>query len=297
MPTNFGTSAQPTYLPRSKSGGSAFNTGSSTSGGSSSGGSSSYNKSQSSSFQNSEANSDSASGAQWSPEQLGRINALYPQLLKDYGSYGTATPFASLLSQIGGPNTEFGKITTGPIWNQNQIQGQVNQMRAGNDAATAGQALKLADSTAGKGFGVNSPLYQELVGNAQGMNRATNTGAENDLRFNAAQGNAQHLLATQQADVQRSGEVSRDDLARRQMALGGRGQDLQYAANRQNALLQALGYYNQPLAFAKSKSSQKSSGGSRSTSESGSNSFQTSNNFGTSNNSGGSSNFSLSDYF
>ena len=224
--------------------------------------------SQANSWQKAMSDSESSSGAAWNKDQLDRINQLFPQLLKEYGSYGTAAPFSALLSQIGGPATTFPGITAGPIWGEPAIQARVNAMRAGNDASTAGQVKRLADTTAGRGFGTNSPLYQELTSNLAGMNLATNTQGENDLRWNAAQGNAQHVLEAEKAGLSRANMMSQDDLQRRQLALSGRGQDLQFAANRQNALLEALGYYNQPLPFSKSTSKQRSSGGSSSSSES-----------------------------
>ena len=251
------------------------------------------------SWQDSKSSSESASGSAWSPEQLARIASLYPQLLSEYMAYGKQTPFASLLAQIGGAPTPFAAnaafpgITTGPIWGENQIQGRVNSVRAQNDAAAASQARKMGESTVGRGFGTSSPLYQELVGNLNAQLLGTNTQAENDLRWGAAQGNATHRLATEQAGVgratalnaaelARSQAISEDDLRRRQMTVVGQGQNLQFQANRQNALLQALGYYNQPLPFASSKSSQKSSGGSsqRSSSSSKQRSGSTGSSFG-----------------
>lgn len=214
----------------------------------------------------SSSSGESESGSAWSKEQLDRIGQLFPQLLGEYTGYNTQTPYSSLLSEIGGPQSPFPTITRGPIWNENQVQSRVNQMRSGNDLAAGGAVRGLGESTAGRGFGASSPLLQELTSNIGSQNRATNTQGENDLRWNAAQGNAQHRLAAEQADVGRSTAMSQDDLQRRQMALSGRGQDLQYAANRQNALLQALAYYNQPLPFAKSKN--KSDSWHASTSES-----------------------------
>lgn len=239
----------------------------------------SSNVQSSSSFSNSSGKSNSASGAAWSPDQLARINALYPTLLHDYLSYNNAVPFSNLLKQIGGTPTSFADvspypdITIGPIWNDQQIQGRVNASRAQNDLGTAGKARSLAESTAGRGFGNNSPLYQELVGNLYANNLAANTSAENDLRWNAAQGNAQQVLASQQAGVgratalntanlARSQAISEDEIRRRQLAVAARAQDQQLKAARQNALLQALGYYNQPLPFANASSSNQSQSGS-----------------------------------
>jgi len=243
--------------------------------------SSSDSSSVSGSWQDSKSDSESKSGTAFSEEALARIQALYPQLLSQYMAFGQQTPFASLLNQIGGAPTPFAavspfpNITMGPIWNENQIQGRVNASRAMNDATAASQAKQLADTTVGRGFGTSSPLYQELVGNLGAQLLGTNTQAENDLRWGAAQGNAKHRLDTEQAGVgratalnaaelARSQGISEDELRRRQLTVMGQGKQLQYEANRQNALLEAMGFYNQPLPFSSSKSSQKSSGGSSS---------------------------------
>lgn len=104
--------------------------------------------------------------------------------------------FADALAQVqqGAP-----QIGAQPVLTEQQIQERVNQMRARNDLSTSGIVQRLQDQLAGAGFGGNSPLLQQLATQAQFQNLATTAANENDLRYNAAQGNASHLLAAQQA--------------------------------------------------------------------------------------------------
>ncbi len=269
----------------------------SLSGGGSYGGSSGTNSSTSSgnSFSNSDSissgSSSASSGAKWSPEQLQRINELYPRLMADYQSASQQQPWADALTAVGGANqvfnplTAFPTITEGPIWSSGDIQARVNQSRAQNDMGAAGLVKQAQGRAAAGGYGGNSPLLQELTTGIQGRNLATNTGAENDLRWGAAEGNAKHLLNTQNAGVQRATALnsadlarslaqSEDDIRRRQLTVSQQGQRLQADAHRQNSLLQALGQYNNPLPFSKSQSvhrtaSKSNSGSSQESSSSG----------------------------
>ena len=208
----------------------------------------------------------SESGDYYSPEQMARIGALYPRLFQLFNDStrptGGAQGFASLLHAVGGspaaglgqpfafgPTADYGQpydfrvgggpaggvagaypeVTAGPIWDDQRVQERVNLGRAGSEQALAGQQRDLAERMAGLGYGASSPLAQALVANAAAVNLAGTTGAENALRWQAAQGNAQHLLASQQAaveraqalgqeDVQRRSLSSKDDIERRQMA-------------------------------------------------------------------------------
>jgi hypothetical protein len=121
------------------------------------------------------------------------------------------------------------KITVGGVWNPQQVQQQVNQTRAQNDRSTQTQQTGQAQQLAGRGFGSNSPLLQSLYGQSNANNLATNTNAEQQLRWNAAQGNQQAILNTQQAAAQNYG-------ARQNELLQARGQDV----GRVNALIAAL---------------------------------------------------------
>jgi hypothetical protein len=120
-------------------------------------------------------------------------------------------------------------IDASPIWGEGQIQGRVNAMRGANDAATAGKMRGMQQQVAGRGFGSNSPLAQALGAGMQASNLATNTQGENDLRWQAAQGNKQFVLQAQQAQEQEAADRNQEDIQRRQMQ-----------AQRQNAIIAAM---------------------------------------------------------
>lgn len=90
-------------------------------------------------------------------------------------------------------------ITVGPIWNQGQIQEQVNAGQARNDQGLGTNIRGLQQSMAGRGYGANSPLQQALMGQMQAANLGANTNLARETQWQAAQPNAQHLLQTQQA--------------------------------------------------------------------------------------------------
>lgn len=104
--------------------------------------------------------------------------------------------FADNLAQVqqGAP-----QIGQAPVLTEQQIQERVNQMRARGDLSTAGIVQRMGDQLSGSGFGGNSPLLQQLAAQAQFQNLSTSAAGENDLRYQAALGNAEHLLAAQQA--------------------------------------------------------------------------------------------------
>lgn len=210
----------------------------------------------------SESRARSVSGEQLSREQQARISQLYPMLLAQLGQAGGMgnAPFSSTLAQVGGapmggggtfnfgapydfgspynfdvgrqtggPVNPYPDITTGPIWSDQRVQERVNLTKAQGEQSLASQQQQLAERTGALGYGANSPLYQALMANMQAQNLAGQTAAENSLRWQAAEGNAGHLLKTQQAaveraramgdeDVRRQSLASQDDLARRQMA-------------------------------------------------------------------------------
>jgi hypothetical protein len=227
----------------------------------------------SSSFSTSSGQQQSQSnyGQYYTPEALQRLNSIYPTIRQAMPQPFT---FGSTLGNVGGatppsaypslPN--FGKITVAPVYSDQQINQRVNQMRSQNDASAAGQIRNTAQSLAGRGYGGNSPLYQELSANTLAQNRAGNASAENDLRFQAAAQNAQQILAEQQAQGQLAGSLASaqlnranamntQDLQRRQLAA------YQYGlqAQNQNALLNALINASPPLNKGQSSSSGKQS--------------------------------------
>ncbi len=245
----------------------------------SSSGGSSDSISMSNSAYNSNANSSSESGQAWSQDQLNRINSLYPGLLKDYQSAKEIDPWSKYLSDVGGTPTSFAPvdpyptITRGGVLTPEQIQSGQNNIWSQALQGAAGQNLNTTAKMAAAGYGgANSPGSLELQGRATGLARAGAANASTQFGLNAAEKNAQQRLAAEQADVGRSTSlnaanlarsqgISEDDLRRRQVSVGAQGQQMQYNLGRQSALLQALAYYNQPLQYAKSKSSNQSSGG------------------------------------
>ncbi len=228
-------------------------------------------KSQSTSFQNSEGSSSSESGESYSPQQQSWISALYPQLKARFDTSSPQTkmnqPF-SAYSSVGGTPGNFTDIVASDVWSPQQIQAQVNQSRAQTQADAGGQVRQMEQRLSGAGFQSTSALGKELEGGIQGRALAASTGAENDLRYQAAAGNAANRLKGQGLQTQVELGRSADERARRAMMLAARAQDLETSSADQNALLQAMGYYSRPLQRASSKSSQMAKGGSSSYSSS-----------------------------
>jgi hypothetical protein len=118
--------------------------------------------------------------------QQGRYQQLLPWAQAEYAASGGTV----------GPAPE---ISVGPVWNQQQVQQQVNSGRARNDQAAQTQMRETQNSLAGKGFGGNSPLLAALQNQTQMGNMAANSDMERETRWNAAEGNAGHVLDTQKA--------------------------------------------------------------------------------------------------
>jgi hypothetical protein len=127
---------------------------------------------------------------------------------------------AGIASMVGGKSGPSPEITVGPIWNDQQTDQRVNQMRAASDQTTAGNINRMSQSTAGRGFGTNSPLQQALQAQMQGANLAQKTGAENDLRWGAAEGNKKHILGTQKARSDQFSDRMAEDIERRRNMAG-----------------------------------------------------------------------------
>lgn len=225
--------------------------------GSSQGGSSSYGNS-SFSGSSSQSSGSSQSGYSYTPQQQAWLNALYPQLMTKYA--GAQQP--QLNQAIGGQDV----VTPGPIWNEQQIQNRVNQGGATSDQSLATQQRVLSGTLAGRGFGANSPLYQSLATNMGMQNLAQKQGNENALRWNAAQGNAEHLLKGQTA-------LAQEDVARKELANQVYNTQMQGYTAQQNALLQALYGFNQPRPFSSSKQSSQANSLSLSSGGGGSNNY------------------------
>lgn len=112
-------------------------------------------------------------------------------------------PLAGMSFGFGGA-TPLSMPTAGPssIWNEGQIQGRVNAMRAGNDQSAATATQNSAANLGAHGFGGNSPLQQALSSMNSSKALSANTSGENNIRWNAAQGNAQQGLQASMANQQ-----------------------------------------------------------------------------------------------
>lgn len=159
--------------------------------------------------------------------QQSRFNSVFPWLK---GQFGQATGGSASGGPLGAYAPGAGPhITVGGVYSPEKVQQQVNSTRAQNDQSTATKNAQAAAQTSGRGFGSNSPLLQSIYGQNNAANLATNTSAEQQLRYNAAQGNQQAILNSQQAAGQQYG-------ARQNELLQARGQN----AGVYNALLAAL---------------------------------------------------------
>src|SRR5262245_22635087 len=93
------------------------------------------------------------------------------------------------------------EISAAPVYNQQQIQQQVNAQKAATDLQTAGQIRRMQEQQAGR-MGAQGPLAQALAAMYQGQGLAASTAAERETRMNAAQMNAAQVLRGQTAQEQ-----------------------------------------------------------------------------------------------
>lgn len=162
----------------------------------------------------------------------GKFNSVFGLL---NGQLGNNNPSALLKAFYpgGGPVGQAPRIDAGPIWNQQQVQQQVNSAHATNDQTTAGNIRDQQASAVGRGFGMGSPLLQELGAQQQAANLAANSDAERNIRWNAAQGNAAQTLKGQTAKEGQYASRQSEDIQRKTPIIGG------YFGSR-NALIGAL---------------------------------------------------------
>ncbi len=157
-----------------------------------------------------------------------KFNAVFPWVQRTLGSFaGGGWGTAGYQGQ--GAQGQQPAISDAPVYSQGQVQQQVNAGRAQNDAATADRQRALSQRMAGRGFGTNSPLAMALSNSLFQGNLATNTGAEQDLRWKAAQGNASQVLEAQKARETQYASRQDEDIRRNQVV-----------RNQQSALLASL---------------------------------------------------------
>lgn len=123
--------------------------------------------------------------------------------------------------QVGGKAAPLPGITVGGVWSDPQVQQQANAMRARNDQGAATQQRDIQTQMAGRGFSSRSPLLAALQAQVGASNRAANSAGERELRWDAAQGNARHLLNTQVARQNQWAQAEDSDIRRRQLQMSG----------------------------------------------------------------------------
>jgi hypothetical protein len=114
-------------------------------------------------------------------------------------------------------------ITVGGVYDEGQIQQQVNAARAGNDQKTGGDVSRMRADVGGRGFGSNSPLALALESNMHSQNLAANTSSERETRMGAAKMNSDQLLASQTAAEGQYSSRQQEEIERKkahQSALG-----------------------------------------------------------------------------
>lgn len=158
-----------------------------------------------------------ADAAKYAPGlQQQRFDTVEPYLINALQGFGGTTGSGGSTAAYTGQ----GQVGTAPqidatgVYTPAQIQQQVNGTRAQNDQQTAGQVRQTNQKLAGQGYGTNSPLAQALGMGLQSQNLATNTGAEQQLRFNAAGANASQLLQGQQAQEAQFANRQQEDIER-----------------------------------------------------------------------------------
>lgn len=92
------------------------------------------------------------------------------------------------------------RINTGPIWSQQQINQQVNAGTANIRANTQNDINSMYANMGARGFASrSSPLAMALEIQSRGMGNMGAANLDRDTRWNAAEGNARHVLAAQTA--------------------------------------------------------------------------------------------------
>lgn len=178
-------------------------------------------------LQNQLAQAELAAGASVFPHELRqqRFETIFPWLQGQWGQFNSTATGGVGGSQVG----QQPEIATGPIWNPQVIQQQVNARRGSIAQQSQGNLRRAKQRLSGQGFGANSPLLAELEAMYGGQSMAQQAAANRDIRQTAAQQNANQIFQTQQAREGQFASRQREDIERRRTL-----------AQNQNALLAAL---------------------------------------------------------
>lgn len=123
------------------------------------------------------------------------------------------------ISRVGGHAQLGPGIDAGPIWDAGAIQARVNQGRASTDAQRDVNIQRQQQQLAQRGYSTNSPLAMQNEQQQRGLAMMGNARAENDMRWAAALGNAQHQQQGQMANAQNWRGYQDEDIRRRQLGL------------------------------------------------------------------------------
>lgn len=153
-----------------------------------------------------------------------RFNQLFPMVQNVLGGQGG---MAGMFGSAGGPaytgQGQVGQqpfISDAPVYDNQQIQEQVNAQRAQGDAALAGKQRQMQQSMAGRGFGSRSPIAMAMSNALFGQNLAANTANESQLRFDAAGANAKQRLEGQQARERQFASRQQEEIERNKTRSG-----------------------------------------------------------------------------
>lgn len=161
------------------------------------------------------------------------------------GSMPQTPSWGGWLSRVGGQAQLGPQASTAPIWDEQQIQSRVNAARALTDAQRDTNINKTNQSLGQKGFATtNSPLAMQMAEQQRGMAMMANAANENNLRWQAAQGNAEQVMKGQIANQQAWANYMNNDAERRRIAAGA------YTSAQNNAQQNYLAAQQLPLSFA-----------------------------------------------
>lgn len=132
-------------------------------------------------------------------------DSLIPTLMGNYNTAmanrGRGPQMRGFMNTIGGGGP-FREVSENPIWSQNQIQQRVNQARSQSDQQRDTAIRNQQANLSSRGFATaNSPMAMAMAEQTRGLAMAGNARMENDLKWNVALGNAQHVQGAQMANA------------------------------------------------------------------------------------------------
>jgi hypothetical protein len=145
-------------------------------------------------------------------QQLGQEG---DQFNRVYGSLSSA--FANPSNFGGSAATPQPGITTGGIWNPQQVQQQVNQSTAQQIQGAQTQQRTQAQQMAGQGFGSRSPALAQMQNNAMSQAMANAASNAGNIQYQAAEGNAKQNLGAESQAQAGWYQQQQQDIARRSL--------------------------------------------------------------------------------